>query len=60
MERLGKPRHRREDRRLSELEVSESNLSIMLLFVSPPALCLIVFADSQLDGKLQAKYNYAA
>jgi hypothetical protein len=26
MERLGKPRHRREGRRLRELEVSESNL----------------------------------
>jgi hypothetical protein len=26
MERLGKPRHRREDRRLSEREVSKSNL----------------------------------
>jgi hypothetical protein len=26
MERLGKPRHGREDRRLSEREVSESNL----------------------------------
>ena len=33
MERLGKPRHKREDRRLSELDVSESNLSMMLLFV---------------------------
>jgi hypothetical protein len=28
MERLGKPRHGREGRRLSEREVSESNLSM--------------------------------
>ncbi len=30
MERLGKPRHRREGRRLSEREVSESNLLLSL------------------------------
>ena len=30
MERLGKPRHRRAGRRLSEREVSESNLLLLL------------------------------
>jgi hypothetical protein len=34
MERLGKPRHRREGRRLSEREVSESNLLLSLDVVS--------------------------
>ena len=61
MERLGKPRHRREDQRLSELEVSESNLSMMLLFVCASRtmadrLCGI--ANS--TAKCRQKYDYAA
>lgn len=31
MEQLGKLRHRREDQRLSEREVSESNLSFLII-----------------------------